>query len=240
MVFWWFSSAFISSHGASLGSLSCTYRHAVAIESQLHGLTKASIELATTNKSKNERTKEAKKMHHSISEIHVLKLSRQETPNSVGPLAQDLVSGCFRTACVRILYKISVSRSCGTTCARSLFQDLCVNDPLDHCSRIFWPTVSGSYRPTCARSLYQDRGTICARSLFQDLCVRILWATCIMILHWHLCKISVSSLYKDPFGPLVSGSYRTTCTRSRIRMLSDCLCQEPLGPLVQDLCIRIL
>ena len=57
-----------------------------------------------------------------------------------------------------------------------------MNDPLDHlyqdpvgalvqdlCSRIFWPTVSGSYRPTCARSLYQDRGTICARSLFQDL-----------------------------------------------------------------------
>ena len=57
-----------------------------------------------------------------------------------------------------------------------------MNDPLDHlyqdpvgalvqdlCSRIFWHTVSGSYRRTCARSLYQDP----AGQLVQDLCFRI-------------------------------------------------------------------
>ena len=88
-----------------------------------------------------------------------------------------------------------------------------MNDPLDHlyqdpvgalvqdlCSRIFWPTVSGSYRPTCARSLYQDRGTICARSLY--LCIRIL----------------LDHLYQDPIGPLaqdlVSGRFRTACVRN--------------------------
>ena len=69
--------------------------------------------------------------------------------------------------------------------------------------------------------------------LVQDLCIRHL--------RNNLCKISVSgSLCQWSFGPLVSGSYRTTCTRSPIRMLSDRLCQDPLGPLVQDLCIKIL
>ena len=55
-------------------------------------------------------------------------------------------------------------------------------DPLDHlhldpvgalvqdlCGKIFWPTVSGSYRRTCARSLYQDP----VGQLVQDLCFRI-------------------------------------------------------------------
>ena len=73
--------------------------------------------------------------------------------------------------------KISVSGSCGTTCARSLCED-----PLDHlyqdpvgalvqdlCSKIFWPTVAGSYRRTSARSLYQDP----VGQLVQDLCFRI-------------------------------------------------------------------
>ena len=50
----------------------------------------------------------------------------------------------------------------------------------------------------------------------------------------------LGSLCERSFGPLVSGSYRTTCTRSCIKMLSDRLCQDPLGPLVQDFCIRIL
>ena len=69
--------------------------------------------------------------------------------------------------------------------------------------------------------------------LVQDLCIRHL--------RDNLCKISVSgSLCKWSFGSLVSGSYRTTYTRSPIRMLSDRLCQDPLGPLVQDLCIKIL
>ena len=64
------------------------------------------------------------------------KKEKVQTEVKVGQLAQDLVSGCFRTACVRILLhhlcKISVSGSCGTTCARSLFQDLCEIDSLDH------------------------------------------------------------------------------------------------------------
>ena len=53
----------------------------------------------------------------------------------------------------------------------------------DLCSRIFWPTVSGSCRRTCARSLYQDPVV----QLVQDLCVRIL----------------LDHLYQDPVGALV-------------------------------------
>ena len=64
-----------------------------------------------------------------------------------------------------------------------------------------------------------------------------------------MCKISVcstsarsrsGSLYEDPFGPLVSGSCRTTCTRSLYQGPLDRLCQDPARPLVQDLCIGIL
>ena len=67
----------------------------------------------------------------------------------------------------------------------------------------------------------------------RDLCIKILWD--------NLYKICVSgSLYEDTFGPLVSGSCRTTCTRSLYQGPLDRLCQDPLGPLVQDLCIRIL
>ena len=48
-----------------------------------------------------------------------------------------------------------------------------------------------------------------------------------------------SSLHKNAFGPLVLESSRTTCLKSCIRMLSDRLCQNPLRPCLQDLCIRI-
>ena len=101
----------------------------------------------------------------------------------------------------------------------------------DLCSRIFWPTLSGSYKTTCARSLYQDPlgpllsgscRTTSARSLSQDLCVRVL------LNHLHLClRILLNHLYQDPLGP-------------RIKILLDRLCQDPLGPLVQDLSMRIL
>ena len=75
--------------------------------------------------------------------------------------------------------------------------------------------MSVSPRTTCARSLYQDP----AKQLVQDLCFRIsVWIS---------------------FRPLVSGSYRATCTRSRIRMLSH-HCISPIGALVRDLCIKIL
>ena len=89
-----------------------------------------------------------------------------------------------------------MSGSCGNSCARSLYQDpsgpllwdnLCkisvtgslCEDPLDHlyqdpagalvqdlCDKIFWTTVSGSYRRTSARSLSQD---LCARILLGHL-----------------------------------------------------------------------
>ena len=39
----------------------------------------------------------------------------------------------------------------------------------DLCSRIFWPTVSGSCRRTCAEiSVSRSCGTTCARSLCED------------------------------------------------------------------------
>ena len=85
----------------------------------------------------------------------------------VGPLVQDLK--------IKILLGPLVSRSCRTTCARSLYQD--PSGPL--------------CRDTCAKSLHQDpvgslpsgsRRTTSARSLSQDLCVRILLGH----LHWDL------------------------------------------------------
>ena len=150
----------------------------------------------------------------------VTKISYQD---AFGPL----VSGSSKSH----LCKISVSGSCGTTCARSLFQDLCVNDPLDHlyqdplgalvqdlCSRIFWLTVSGSFK--------------------------ILWDNLSKIsVSGSLCEAPLDHLYQDPLGalvqdlcsrifwPTVSGYYRCTCARS--------LYQDPVGQLVQDLCFRI-
>ena len=127
-----------------------------------------------------------------------------------------------------------------TVCVSVHLREAKVN-PHDICNRISvwgsWPLVSGSYRTTCTRSrIRMLSNRLCQDPLgplVQDLCIKILWD--------HLCKISVSgSLCEWSFGPLVSGSYRTTCTRSPIRMLSDRLCQDPLGPLVQDLCIKIL
>ena len=51
-------------------------------------------------------------------------------------------------------------------------------------------------------------------------------------------------LYEDPFGPR-SRFCRTTCGRLLsqdpcIKTLVDQLYQDPVGPLVQDLCIRLL
>ena len=116
-----------------------------------------------------------------------------------------------------------------------LVQDLCFRLLLITCISLFkiscGPLVS-SLRSTCARSLFQDRfrPLLPVRPLVQDLSMRILYG--------HLCKISVSgSLYEDHFGPLVSGSCRTTCTRSLYQDPLDRLCWDPLGPLVQDLCM---
>ena len=164
---------------------------------------------------------------------------------------QDLCVRILWTTCIRILqehlYKIPVMRtlvqdlcirpfgplvsgSCGTTFARSLYEDT------------FKRLVSGSFSTTCARSvlgsLYEDPfgplvsescSRTCARSLLQApfdylyLSVQdFLWTTCI-ILEEHLRKISISG----SFRPLLRGSCKTTCARS--------LYQGPL-----DHCVRTL
>ena len=75
--------------------------------------------------------------------------------------------------CIKILWdnlcKISVSGSLCEDPLDHLYQDPVGPLVQDLCSRIFWPTVSGSYRRTCARSLYQDP----VGQLVQDLCFRI-------------------------------------------------------------------
>ena len=134
----------------------------------------------------------------------------------VRPLVQDL--------CFRILILLDhLSESCSSTSARSLSQDLCMYE--DH----FGPLVSGSCRTTCTRSLYQDPLD------------RLCWDP---VGPPSVCSTSArsrsGSLYEDPFGPLVSGSCRTTCTRSLYQGPLDRLCQDPVRPLVQDLCIGIL
>ena len=136
-----------------------------------------------------------------------------------------------------------VSGSCGTTFARSLYEDT------------FKRLVSGSFSTTCTRSvlgsLYEDPvgplvsescSRTCARSLLQApfdylyLSVQdFLWTTCI-ILEEHLRKISISG----SFRPLLRGSCKTTCARSLYQGPLGRLCQDPVRPLVQDLCIGIL
>ena len=128
--------------------------------------------------------------------------------------------------------------SCRTTSARSLHQDPNLyQDPLV-------PLASGSCRTTCARSLYQDP------DLYQDPFGPLASGSC----HITCAK----SLYQDPCG-LVLGSCRTTCARSlyqapvrplhhpvgkNVGPLSGIflghLYQDPVGPLLQGLCIRIL
>ena len=131
--------------------------------------------------------------------------------------------GSYRFTGLLLLCKISV---CG-----SLVQDLSAR-----------MSASGSCRTTCARSLYEGllskislagclhqdpvgplvqvlcMWSSCARSLCHGLCTRILYD--------HLCK--------------------TTCARFLCAYLlckislSGSLHQNPVGPLVQDLCMRVL
>ena len=120
-------------------------------------------------------------------------------------------------------------------------------------------SASAASRATRARSLYEN--FLCKMSvsgspqqdpvgaLVQDRCIRISCARCV-------CQVLLSKrlLVQDLCGSLVqdlsvmmsaSGSYRTTCARSLSAeflckiSLSGCLHQDPVGPLVQDLCIRI-
>ena len=85
----------------------------------------------------------------------------------VGPLAQDLCIkillghciGILLDHCMRILWdnlcKISVSGSLCEDPLGHLYQDPVGALVQDLCGRIFWTTVSASYRRTCARSLYE-------------------------------------------------------------------------------------
>ena len=176
-----------------------------------------------------------------ILQVHLYKIPVMRT------LVQDL--------CIRPFGPL-VSGSCGTTFARSLYEDT------------FKRLVSGSFSTTCARSvlgsLYEDPfgplvsescSRTCARSLLQApfdylyLSVQdFLWTTCI-ILEEHLRKISISG----SFRPLLRGSVRPLVRDLSMRILYSHLCkisvsgslsfwttyQDPVVALVQDLCLRI-
>ena len=121
-------------------------------------------------------------------------------------------------------------------------QDLCIGILLDHCTGILLDNcirilldnlckicVSGSLCEDPLDHLYQDPAG--ALSLFKISCgplVSSLRSTC------------ARSLFQDPFRPLLRGSCKTTCARSLYQGPLDRLCQDPVRPLVQDLCIGIL
>ena len=158
----------------------------------------------------------------------------------MGTLVQDLCIGPFGPL---------VSGSCGTTFARSLYEDT------------FKRLVSGSFSTTCARSvlgsLYEDPfgplvsescSRTCARSLLQApfdylyLSVQdVLWTTCI-ILEEHF---PFDHFYEDPVRPLVQDLsmrilYGHLCKISVSGSLSFWTTyQDPVVALVQDLCLRI-
>ena len=98
----------------------------------------------------------------------------------------------------------------------------------DLCSRIFWPTVSGSCRRTCARSLYQDP----VGQLVQDLCVY----DPLDHLHQDPVGALVQDLCRKIFWPTVSGSSRRTCARSLYQDRGTTCARS----LFQDLCVSIL
>ena len=126
--------------------------------------------------------------------------------------------------------RISASGSCRTSCARSLYEDLLSRISLSCC--LHQDPVGPLAQDLCLR-------ISCARSLCHDVCIRILWDL--------LCKISVCGSLVQVLSVMMSasGSCRTSCARS---LSADLLCkislsgslhQNPVGPLVQDLCMRI-
>ena len=161
-------------------------------------------------------------------------------------LCQDLLS---KTTCARSLYAILYDHLCKISVCGSLAQDLC--------ARIF---ASGSCRTSCARSLYEDllrkvlkissaescRST-CARPVYEDLLCKMSVSRSPKILQEHLSKISVcGSLVQDlSVMMFATRSCRTTCARSLYAdllckiSLSGCVHQDPVGPLVRDLCMKI-
>ena len=122
-------------------------------------------------------------------------------------------------------------------------------------------SVSGASRATCARSLYENflRKVSVSRSpqqdpvgaLVQDRCIRISCARCLCQDLLGSCR---NTCAKSACGSLVqdlsvrtsaSGSCRITCARSLYADLlhkisaSGSLHRGPVGPLAQDLCVRI-
>ena len=165
---------------------------------------------------------------------------REAKVNSHDICSRISASGSFCTTCwhlCKISLRISVWGSFWTTCIRIL---------QDHLYKIsvsgsFGPLASGSYTTTCARSLYRDPSGPLYRDpvgqLYQDPVGQLVQDLCFRISVW------------GSFGPLVSGSCRSTCTRSllwghlckiSVSGLLDHLYQGPVGPLLQDLCMRIL
>ena len=165
-------------------------------------------------------------------------------------------SACAKSVYEDLLCKMSVSRSprilydhlCRISVCGSLVQDLSV-----------MMSASGASRATCVRCLYAGllskiglswslRQDLVVGPLVQDLCMRISCARCLR------------SPQQNPVGALVQdrcmriscarclcqdllGSCRSTCARSVCAdllckiSLSWCLRQDPVGPLVQDLCM---
>ena len=99
-------------------------------------------------------------------------------------------------------------------------------------------SASGSCRTSCARSLSAD--------LVQDLSVMMsasgpCRASCARSLYEDLLsKISLAGcLHQDPVGPLVQDLCMwISCARSFCQDLCIRLHQDPVGPLVQDLCMK--
>ena len=168
---------------------------------------------------------------------------REAKVNSHDICSRISASGSFCTTfwhLCKISLRISVWGSFSTTCKIS---------------------VSGSCTTTCARSLYRDPVGPLYRDpvgpLYQDPVGQLVQDLCLRISVW------------GSFGPLVSGSCRSTCIQdpcyedtcgrslyqdlvgsllsgscrtTSVRSLSDPfgpLYQDPVGQLVQDLCFRI-
>ena len=180
----------------------------------------------------------------------------------VRPLVQDL---CFRI----LILLDHLSESCSSTSARSLSQDLCMRIILDHlyqdlvgplvqdlCIRIlldklYQDPVGPLVQDLCIRVLW----TACVRTLYDHLCKISVsgscwttvsgsgWTTCARSVLGSLCEDPLDHLHQDPAGALVQDPcYEDTCARSLYQdpvgspLSGSC---RPVGPLLQDLCLRI-
>ena len=171
-------------------------------------------------------------------------------------------SGSCRTSCLGSLYgdllrKISLSGCLRQDPVGSLVQDLCMGISCARCLRSPQrnpvEALNRCRRFSCARCLRQDllRGATCARSLYADLLCISIFVRCLRspqpnpveaLAQDRCMRISCACLCVRISA---SGSCIATCARSLYAdllckiSLSGCLQQDPVGPLAQDLCMRI-